>query len=81
MCDKTCARKIVGGNMSARMAADSVYMALNMAIDLRNPMKCIIVHSDRGYQYASHKYQSLLENHGFIGSMRPKGDCWDNSVA
>lgn len=44
-----------------------------MAVGLRNPLKGLIVHSDRGSQYASQKYQSLLANHGFIGSMSPKG--------
>ena len=48
---------------------------------MRNPEKGLIVHSDRGSQYASQKYPSLLASHGFIGSMRRKDDCWDNSVA
>jgi len=52
-----------------------------MAVGLRNPLKGLIVHSYQGYQYASQQYQSLLANHGFIGSMSRKGDCWDNSVA
>ena len=39
------------------------------------------MHSDRGSQYARQQYQSLLANHGFIGSMSRKGDCWDNSVS
>ena len=67
--------------MSPRMTADTVCLALNMAKGLRNPTKGLIVHSDRGSQYASQKYQSLLASHGFIGSMSRKGDCWDNSVA
>ena len=67
--------------MSSRMTADTVSLALNMAIGLRNPEKGLIVHSDRGSQYASQQYQSLLANYGFIGSMSRKGNCWDNSVA
>jgi transposase InsO family protein len=74
-------RKVVGWHMSPRMTADTVCMALNMAIGLRNQEKGLIVHSDRGSQYASQQYQSILANHGFIGSMSGKGDCWDNSVA
>ena len=74
-------RRIVGWHMSSRMTSDTVCMALNMAIGLRNPEKGLVVHSDRGSQYASQKYQSLLSNHSFIGSMSRKGDCWDNSVA
>ena len=63
------------------MTADTVCLALNMAIGLRNPEKGLIVHSDRGSQYASQQYQSLLANYGFIGSMSRKGDGRDNSVA
>ena len=70
-------RKVVGWHMSSRMTADIVCMALNVAIGLRNPEKGLIVHSDRGSQYASQQYQSLLASHGFIGSMSRK----DNSVA
>ncbi|HAU2257298.1 TPA: IS3 family transposase, partial [Legionella pneumophila] len=31
--------------------------------------------------YASKQYRSLLNQHGLVGSMSKKGDCWDNSVA
>jgi len=62
-------RKVVGWHMSPRMTADTVCMALNMAIGLRNPEKGLMVHSDRGSQYASQQYQSILANHGFIGSI------------
>ena len=57
------------------MPSDTVCMALNMAFGLRNPIKGLIVHSDRGSQYASQQYQSLLANHGFIGSLSGGGDC------
>lgn len=74
-------RKVVGWHMSFRMSADTVCMALNVPIGLRNPEKGLIVHSDRGAQYASQQYQSLLASHGFIGSMSRKGAYWDNSMA
>ena len=73
--------KVVGWHMSSRMTADTVCIALNMAVGLTNPIKGLIVHSYQGAQYASQQYQSLLANYGFIGSMSRKGDCWDNSVA
>ncbi len=44
------------------------------------PSSGLIVHSDRGVQYASYKYRNLLKSKGYIGSMSKKGDCWDNSV-
>lgn len=74
-------RKVVGWNMSSRMKADTVHDALTMAVWHRKPKAGLIVHSDRGSQYASKQYRQLLKKHGFIGSMSKKGDCWDNSVA
>lgn len=74
-------RKIVGWDMSSRMKAATVCNALTMAIWQRKPKAGLIVHSDRGSQYASYTYQRLLKGHQFIGSMSRKGNCWDNSVA
>ena len=74
-------RKVVGWNMSSRMKADTVVNALTMAIWQRRPKAGLIVHSDRGSQYASKKYHRLLSSKGYIGSMSRKGDCWDNAVA
>lgn len=74
-------RKIVGWDMSSRMKADGVCNALLMATWQRRPKAGLIVHSDRGSQYASKQYCNLLKKHGFVGSMSRKGNCWDNSVA
>lgn len=52
-----------------------------MAVQQRQPPTGLIVHCDRGSQYASEQYQSLLAEHGFICSMSRKGNCWDNAVA
>ena len=46
----------------------------------RRPKAGLIHHSDRGTQYASHKFRKLLKSNGFRGSMSRKGDCWDNAV-
>lgn len=74
-------RKVVGWSMSSRMKATLVCDALRMAIWQRQPQAGLIVHSDRGSQYASKQYRSLLKIHGFIGSMSRTGDCFDNAVA
>lgn len=74
-------RKVVGWDMSNRMKAVTVCNALTMAVWQRRAGAGLIVHSDRGSQYASKKYRQLLQKHQFIGSMSRKGDCWDNSVA
>jgi len=74
-------RKVVGWSMGSRMKAQLVCDALMMAIWQRRPKAGLVVHSDRGSQYASEAYRKLLKAYGFIGSMSRKGDCWDNAVA
>ena len=73
-------RKIVGWAMAAAMPAALVCAALQMATVQRNPAVGLIVHSDRGTQYASAEHQALLAKHGLVGSMSRKGNCWDNAV-
>ena len=63
-----------------KMPAALVCAALQMAIVQRNPDAGLIVHSDRGTQYASAEHQTLLKKHGLVGSMSRKGNCWDNAV-
>ena len=73
-------RKIVGWAMAPGMPATLVCAALRMAIVQRNRGAGLVVHSDRGTQYASAEHQALLTKHGLIGSMSRKGNCWDNAV-
>ena len=71
------ARKVVGWAMSPDMPATLVCQALQLAIVQRRPAPGLIVHSDRGSQYASAAHQALLTQHGLVGSMSRKGNCWD----
>ena len=66
--------------MAPEMPATLVRAALQMAIAQRNPYPGLIVHSDRGTQYASSAHQALLTKHGLVGSMSRRGNCWDNAV-
>lgn len=72
-------RSVVGWAMDKNMARDLVMNALIMAIQRRGPAPGLIFHSDRGSQYASADFQSLLAKHGMLCSMSRKGDCWDNA--
>lgn len=74
------ARKIVGWAMAPDMPAQLVCSALQMAIAARNPPPGLIVHSDRGTQYASALHQAVLAKNQLVGSMSRKGNCWDNAV-
>ena len=66
--------------MSDKIDTDLTLEALDMAIKRRNPGKDLILHSDRGVQYASGRYQKRLDLFGIECSMSRKGDCWDNAV-
>ena len=74
------ARKVVGWAMAPDMQAGLVCRALQLAIAQRKPAPGLIVHTDRGSQYASAAHQALLHKHGLVGSMSRKGNCWDNAV-
>jgi transposase InsO family protein len=74
-----CSRAVVGWSMDSRMTASLVTDALNMAIKKRCPDAGLMVHSDRGSQYASEIYQSVLKENNFVCSMSRKGNCWDNA--
>jgi transposase InsO family protein len=75
-----CSRKIVRWAMAPTMPTELAAAALRMALQQRKPPPGLLLHSDRGSQYASLEYQALLGRHGIRCSMSRKGNCWDNSV-
>ena len=72
-------RKVVGWAHGDRMPSELVHSALEMAIGRRLPSGKLLLHSDRGSQYASGSYQELLKSHGITCSMSRRGNCWDNA--
>jgi len=73
-------RAIVGWAMNQRMTQHLVCDTLTMALFRRYFPKDIILHSDRGSQYCSKRYQRLLRNNGLRCSMGRKATCYDNAV-
>ena len=74
-------RMVVGWALSSSLSAEMVCTALYRGIRHRRPAAGLVIHSDRGVQYACKDFRQLLEKHGFLQSMSRKGDCWDNAVA
>ena len=72
-------RRIVGWSMSERMKADLVCEALKSAYWRRKPPVGLIMHSDRGSQYASDEHRRLLKDYRMIQSMSRRANCWDNA--
>jgi transposase InsO family protein len=73
-------RKIVGWSIDSSLSTELVIRALTMAIVHRNPERGLVFHSDRGSQYASSSFRSMLKNYGMVQSMSGKGNCYDNAV-
>ena len=73
-------RRIVGWHLDKRMKTDLVSKALIKAYNLRQPPEGLVFHSDRGSQYTSKHYRTLLKSLGIRASMGDVGACWDNAV-
>lgn len=73
-------RRIVGYSIDKRMKARLAVDALTMALTHRGNPTGVIVHSDRGGQFRSRKYQRLLDQYGLQGSMGRVGHCADNAA-
>jgi putative transposase len=72
-------RKIVGWAMRDHLRAELASSALTMAIRQQRPDAGLVHHSDRGVQYASHEYRSVLATADITASMSRKADCYDNA--
>ena len=72
-------RLVIGWAMGHRLTVELAERALTMALVKRNPTAGLLHHSDRGSQYAAHRYQQMLTTHGLTPSMSRKGNCWDNA--
>lgn len=75
-----CSKTVVGWSMADSLESSLVTDALSMAYRRRMPERGLLHHSDRGSQYASEDYRTLLDRYGMQMSMSRKGDCWDNAV-
>jgi putative transposase len=74
-------RRVVGYAISRSIDARIAVAALKAAIRARQPPRGCVHHSDRGSQYASEIYRTLLAEHGLIGSMGRRGNPYDNAKA
>ena len=74
-----CSRRIVGWAMSRNIDTELAIKALSQAIALRQPKAGLIIHSDRGSQFASKTFRKRLKDCDFLQSMSRKGNCYDNA--
>lgn len=74
-------RLVVGWATARTPAAALPLTALDRAVIARRPRPGLVVHADRGCQYASQAYRAALAPHGAIQTISRRGDCWDIAVA
>lgn len=74
-------RMVTGWAISSTLSTDMVLTALNRAVKNGGVQQGVMIHSDRGCQYASDTFRMALKRYGFVQSMSRRGNCWDNAVA
>lgn len=73
-------RRVVGWCLADHMRDELVITALRRALLGRQPADGLILHSDRGGQYASKEFRKLLAGK-YLQSMSRAGECYDNATA
>ena len=71
--------EIVGYAMGERLSRNLTSQSLLRAVEAKRPSQGLIHHSDRGSQYCSREYRSLVEAFGLKVSMSGTGNCYDNA--
>ena len=74
-------RKIVGHCLSESYSVQGTLQALKKALKENKTKSGLIHHSDRGIQYCSKEYTSILKKKGAIISMTENGSPYENAMA
>jgi putative transposase len=74
-------RRVIGWALERTLEDELTLEALRMALKRRKPAAGLVHHSDRGVQYASRDYTTLLLEHGVRISMSRRGNPYDNALA
>jgi transposase InsO family protein len=73
-------RRLVGWSVGETLESSLVCRGLREACARHRPKRGLIIHTDRGSQYASGAYRQLLENIRAVPSMSRAANCYDNAV-
>jgi putative transposase len=73
-------RKVVGLSMGESLQTSLVLQALQQACHRRQPQAGLLHHSDKGCQYTSNAFQTLLKQQDIVCSMSGTGNCFDNAA-
>jgi putative transposase len=73
-------RRLVGWAVGETLEASLVCQGLREAKTRHRPQAGLIIHSDRGSQYASGAYRQLLDEIRAVPSMSRRANCYDNAM-
>ena len=74
-------RRVIGWALTRSLETELALCALRMALAGRRVTEGLVHHSDRGVQYASLDYTTLLKEHQVRISMSRRGNAYDNAQA
>ena len=74
-------RRAIGWAISMHIDTKLSLAALTMALETRSLVPGLVHHSDRGVQYASSDYVTLLKSKNIVISISRKGNPYDNAKA
>ena len=74
-------RRIVGWKVDTNMEESLIVESLEQALYKRSPSEGLIIHSDRGGQYAGAAFKKLLTDHHCKQSMSAADNPYDNAFA
>lgn len=74
-----CSRKIVGWDLQDHMRESLVSASLSKALRTRKISPGLMIHSDRGGQYAGNKFRKILEGRTLTQSMSDADNPYDNA--
>jgi len=74
-------KEVIGYAMADHYRTELITAAITMAADNHNLAPECIAHSDRGSNYTSHTYATVLADFGLTQSLGRTGICFDNAAA
>ena len=72
-------RRLVGWKIGSQRTSELTLEALRRALQARRPPAGVIVHSDRGTEYAGYAFRDRLARRGIVQSMNRPGTMTDNA--
>jgi len=73
-------RKVVGWSINRHLLEQLAIDAVSDAFNREDPEGGLMVHTDRGAQFMSDRYNALIKRKGAFISMSRGGNPWDNAV-